>query len=63
MISVIIPVYRDVEVLARTLALTELGDAHVIVVYTRDDAESLATLRAAHPRLAWIDAPRGRPRR
>ena len=35
MISVIIPVYRDVEVLARTLALTELGDADVIVVHTR----------------------------
>jgi rSAM/selenodomain-associated transferase 2 len=62
-ISVIIPVYRDTDALARTLAVTDFdgaGVAEVIVASTREDAESLAPLRAAHPEVLWIDAPRGR---
>jgi uncharacterized protein len=67
MISVIIPVYRDIDVLARTLAATDFGDAEVIVVSTAEDpgkpgngAADLSALRAAHPRVMWLDAPRGR---
>ena len=60
MVSVIIPVYRDTEALARTLESTDLSGAEVIVAATREDAGPLAALRAAHPDVVWIDAPRGR---
>jgi rSAM/selenodomain-associated transferase 2 len=59
-ISVIIPVYRDTDTLARMLASTPFGDAEVIVVATAADAESLAPLRAAHAAIRWVEAPRGR---
>lgn len=59
-ISVIIPVYRDTDALARTLGSTDFADADVIVVSTADDTESLAALRAARPDIQWVDAARGR---
>ena len=59
-VSVIIPVFRDTEALARTLASTDFHDADVIVAATPDDAASLAALGASYPRVVWIDAPRGR---
>lgn len=58
-VSVIIPVYRDAEALARTLAATDFSGAHVIVAATAGD-DSLAELRLARPDIGWVDAPRGR---
>jgi rSAM/selenodomain-associated transferase 2 len=60
-ISIIIPVYRDADALARSLNATDFGDAEVIVAAAGGDA-SLSTLRAARPDLVWITAPRGRAR-
>jgi rSAM/selenodomain-associated transferase 2 len=57
--SVIIPVYRDVEALGRTLASTDFSCAELIVSVTRTD-DSLASLRAARKDIVWVDAPRGR---
>jgi rSAM/selenodomain-associated transferase 2 len=57
--SVIIPVYRDVAALERTLASTDFSAAELIVSATREDA-SLAELRATRKDIVWIDAPRGR---
>jgi rSAM/selenodomain-associated transferase 2 len=64
-ISIVIPVYRDGDALARTLqSLTgiDAGLAQLIVVSTPDDAASLATLQAAHPEVAWLESTRGRAR-
>lgn len=61
MISIIIPVYRDADALARTLAATDLSHAELIVSSTPQD-ESLAALRLARPDVIWVDAPRGRAR-
>jgi len=58
-LSVIIPVYRDADALARTLAETDFSGAELIVASVSGD-DSLAPLRLAHPRSVWIDAPRGR---
>jgi rSAM/selenodomain-associated transferase 2 len=60
-VSVIIPVYRDSRALARTLEATDWSAAEVIVVSTAGD-ESIAPVRAAHPAVLWLDAPRGRAR-
>src|SRR5258708_3832143 len=60
-ITVVIPVYRDAEVLARTLDATDWADAELIVAATADDP-SLAPVRQAHPTLVWLEAPRGRAR-
>ena len=60
-VSVIIPVYRDAEALARTLASTDLSGAEVIVSAPVED-DSLHALRLVRPDLRWIDAPRGRAR-
>jgi rSAM/selenodomain-associated transferase 2 len=60
MTSVIIPVYRDTETVARLLASTDFGDAEVIVVSTDADADSLAPLRAAHTDVRWVASARGR---
>jgi rSAM/selenodomain-associated transferase 2 len=59
-ISVIVPVYRDTETLARLLASTDFGDAEVIVVSTDGDADSLAPLRAARADVRWMESARGR---
>jgi rSAM/selenodomain-associated transferase 2 len=59
-VSVIIPVYRDTDTLARTLASTDFGDAEVIVASTAADEDSLAALRAARADIRWLQAPRGR---
>src|SRR5262245_37593048 len=59
-VSVIIPVYRDAQTLARMLTWTDFGDADVIVSSTVSDAEALAPLRAARAEIAWVEAPRGR---
>ena len=61
LISVIIPVFRDAEALARTLDATDFGDAEVIVATAEGDA-SLAGLRESRPDLAWVTASRGRAR-
>lgn len=56
------PVFRDAEELARLLASTDWSGVEVIVAATSDDRSSLAPLRAAHPDVTWLDAPRGRAR-
>jgi len=64
-ISIVIPVYRDADALARTLrslVTIDGGLTQLIVVSTPDDAASLATLRAAHPEVVWLESPRGRAR-
>jgi rSAM/selenodomain-associated transferase 2 len=60
MISIIIPVYRDIDALARTLASMPFGDAEVIVVSTAEDLGALTALQVAHPAVMWLSAPRGR---
>jgi len=57
--SVIIPVYRDADALARTLASTDFTAAELVVSWTRGD-DSLASLREARPDIVWVEAPRGR---
>ena len=61
LVSIIIPVYRDADALARTLESTDFGDAELIVVAAEGDA-SLAGLRASRPDLAWVSSTRGRAR-
>jgi rSAM/selenodomain-associated transferase 2 len=60
-ISVIIPVYHDADALSRTLDATDWSGAEAIVVATADD-RSLTSVRATHPEVVWLDAPRGRAR-
>jgi rSAM/selenodomain-associated transferase 2 len=60
LVSVIIPVYRDTDTLARMLAATDFGGAEIIVVSTADDAASLAPLRTARADVRWVDSGRGR---
>src|SRR5438094_439268 len=60
-ISVIIPVYRDRDELARTLGATDFGDAEVIIAAAEDD-QSLSGLRGSRPDLGWVTASRGRAR-
>jgi rSAM/selenodomain-associated transferase 2 len=60
-VSVIIPVYRDTEALARTLAATDVTGVDVIVSAAPED-DSLTTLRLAYPDIVWVDGPRGRAR-
>jgi rSAM/selenodomain-associated transferase 2 len=57
--SVIIPVYRDADALARTLASTDFTGAELVVSSTRGD-DSLAPLREKRPDIVWVEAPRGR---
>jgi rSAM/selenodomain-associated transferase 2 len=59
--SVILPVFRDAEALARTLAATDFTGVDLIISATSAD-DSLTTLRLSHPDIVWIDAPRGRAR-
>jgi rSAM/selenodomain-associated transferase 2 len=58
-LSVIIPVFRDADALARTLAGTDFSGTELIVSSVSED-DSLAPVRLAHPSIVWIDAPRGR---
>jgi rSAM/selenodomain-associated transferase 2 len=60
LVSIVIPVYRDSEALARTLKTLDASTTEVVVVATPEDAGDLAPLRAAHPEIAWLEAPRGR---
>jgi rSAM/selenodomain-associated transferase 2 len=60
-VSIIIPVYRDADALARALAATDFGDVEVIVAAAEGDA-SIARLREARADLIWVTAPRGRAR-
>jgi rSAM/selenodomain-associated transferase 2 len=60
-VSVIVPVYRDTDALARTLTLTDFSNAELIVAAAVED-DTLAPLRLAHHGVRWIDAPRGRAR-
>jgi rSAM/selenodomain-associated transferase 2 len=59
LLSVIIPVYRDADALARTLADTDFSGTELIVSSVSGD-DSLALVRLAHTQIAWIEAPRGR---
>jgi rSAM/selenodomain-associated transferase 2 len=60
-VTIVIPVYRDTEALARTLAAADLSGAEVIVAATTED-QTLAPLRLANPDVIWLEAPRGRAR-
>jgi rSAM/selenodomain-associated transferase 2 len=60
-VSIVIPVYRDAEALARTLEATNWSSAEVIVVATPEDP-TLAALRLARRDVIWLEAPRGRAR-
>jgi rSAM/selenodomain-associated transferase 2 len=60
-VTVVIPVYRDADVLARTLDATDLGDAEVVVAGAEGDL-SLSGLCASRPDLVWVTASRGRAR-
>lgn len=60
-VTIIIPVYDDADALARTLASTDLSGVEVIVAATIGD-RTLDALRARHPDITWIEAPRGRAR-
>jgi rSAM/selenodomain-associated transferase 2 len=60
LVSIVIPVYRDAEALARTLASLDRRGAEVIVASTPDDRAPLYALRAAHPDIRWIESSRGR---
>ncbi len=60
MVTIVIPVYRDSEALARTLQTLDASMTEVVVVATDEDAGALAPLRAAHPEIVWLEAPRGR---
>src|SRR5215217_1626504 len=62
MVTIVIPVFNDAHALTRTLTACDLSGAEVIVAATAADRESLAPLRAAHPNVRWIEAPRGRAR-
>jgi rSAM/selenodomain-associated transferase 2 len=61
LVSFIIPVFRDAEVLSRTLAAMDFDGAEVIVAAAEGDA-SLAVLRASQIDVIWVTAPRGRAR-
>jgi rSAM/selenodomain-associated transferase 2 len=61
LISIIIPVFRDAQVLSRTLDAMDFDGAEVIVAAAEGDA-SLAALRAAQSDVIWVTAPRGRAR-
>ena len=65
-ISIVVPVYRDSEALARLLSACDLtGDAcvvDVIVAGTDADRDALAPLRARWPSIRWVVSPRGRAR-
>jgi rSAM/selenodomain-associated transferase 2 len=60
-VSIVIPVFRDAEALARTLEATDWSSAEVIVVATPEDP-TLAALRLARREIIWLEAPRGRAR-
>ena len=60
-VSVIIPVYRDADAIARTLDATDWSGAEVIIAAAAGD-DSVAAVRGAHPTVVWLDAPRGRAR-
>jgi rSAM/selenodomain-associated transferase 2 len=61
LISIIIPVYRDADALARALDVTDFSGAEVIVATAIGDS-SLNALRSARPDLIWVSAPQGRAR-
>lgn len=62
MFSVVIPVFRDAEALARTLGACDFRDAQIVIASTPEDRPSLTELRAARPDLRWVESPRGRAR-
>jgi rSAM/selenodomain-associated transferase 2 len=61
LISIVIPVFRDLEALLRTLDAMDFDGAEVIVAAAEAD-ESLAALRESKTDLLWVTAPRGRAR-
>ena len=62
-VSIVIPVYRDTETLARTLEATDWSSVEVIVVGTSEEEDpTLAPLRVGRPDVVWLQAPRGRAR-
>jgi len=61
-ISIVIPVYRDGDALARTLDRTDRSRCEVIVAATDDDRASRAAIRSRWPDVTWIESARGRAR-
>ena len=61
LVTVVIPVYRDADVLARTLDATAFGDAEVVVAAAEGDL-SLSGLRASRPRSCLGDRARAAAR-
>jgi len=61
-VSVVIPVFRDGEALARTLAVVSWAGAEVIVAATAEDLPELAALMAARHDVTWVESDRGRAR-
>ena len=55
LVTIVIPVYRDAAVLARTLEATAFGDAEVVVAAADGDL-SLSGLRVSRPDLVWVSA-------
>ena len=60
-VSVIIPVYRDAEALARTLSAMNGAGVETIVCAPAGDT-AIAALREARPDILWLEASRGRAR-
>lgn len=61
LVSLVIPVWQDEAVLARTLArLNAPNDVEVIVASVLGDEWRYRTLRERYPSIRWISAPRGR---
>jgi rSAM/selenodomain-associated transferase 2 len=61
-VTVIVPVFRDDEALARTLACGNWAGVDVVVAATAEDLPGLAGLRASHPDVTWLTSARGRAR-
>jgi rSAM/selenodomain-associated transferase 2 len=61
-VTVVIPVFRDVDILTQVLRGTRFGSAEVIVVFTSEDYGAVGRVRDEFPRIRWAEAPRGRAR-
>ena len=61
LVSVVIPVWRDEDALARALdEVSPSADVEILVAYTLGEEPRYARLRALYPAVRWVAAPRGR---
>jgi rSAM/selenodomain-associated transferase 2/rSAM/selenodomain-associated transferase 1 len=61
LVTVVIPVWRDEVALARALDhVSSSADVEIVVAYALGDDSCDAPLRASHPTVRWVAAPRGR---